>query len=150
MLLMLRIPLPIRILVLLLILIAVAAAVLVYVWVTGFATSITSAPPAGKVDLKIEAAYYTDDSTPKIVLYVRNIGDVDALIDYVYVWDNSMKTLMASTSKLNDGDPKDVVTVTPGELKSIEASLETTLSSGNYVVKVVTVDGYEFIARITV
>lgn len=123
---------------LLLILIAVAAAILVYVWVTGFATSTTSTPPTGKINVKIEAAYYSGGN---VIIYLRNIGDVDAVIDAVYIWDSGMKTLSASTSGLS-------TTVTPGALTSITVS--ATLSSGNYLIKVVTVDGYEFIARITV
>lgn len=132
---------------LLLILIAVAAAVLVYVWVTGYATSATSQPPAGRVALKIDAAYYTDDANKQIVFYIRNVGDTTATIDYVYVFSSDMKSLVASAPTASISG---ATTLTPGQLGKITATLDASLGSGGYVVKVVTTDGYEFITRITV
>ena len=124
---------------LLLILIAVAAAVLVYVWVTGYASSVTSAgTPELRENIKIEAISY-DDGTLKV--YVRNIGDTSVTIDYVYV-------LSAETNEV-EATAKVDVDIGVNEVGEVSASV--TLQSGKtYVIKVVTTNGVEAASTFTV
>ncbi|RLG70708.1 MAG: flagellar biosynthesis protein FlaG [Thermoprotei archaeon] len=126
---------------LLLILIAVAAAVLVYVWVTGYATSITTAgTPELRERIKVEAVSYNDTSNT-LTIYVRNVGDVSVTIDSIYVMyaENSTIVTMTTTSvpiDVNDVESMDV---------SVSLATDTT-----YVVKVVTTNGVEAASTFTV
>jgi len=124
---------------LLLILIAVAAAVLVYVWVTGYATSITTAgTPELRESIKIEAIKY-DDST--LTVYVRNVGDVSVTIDSIYIVNASTGNVITAATNKNVHIPvNDVKTV-----DIIKSGL-----SGTYVVKVVTTNGVEASSTFTV
>jgi len=124
---------------LLLILIAVAAAVLVYVWVTGYASSVTTAgTPELRENIKIEAISYDDDT---LKVYVRNIGDTSVTIDYVYV-------LSAET---NEVEATANVDVDIGVNEVGEVSASVTLQSGKtYVIKVVTTNGVEAASTFTV
>ena len=117
---------------LLLILIAVAAAVLVYVWVTGYASSVTSTgTPELHEEIKIDAVSYSGTT---LTVYVRNIGDVNAVIDAVYIISTG-NVVVASDTDVSS-------TLTPGQVTSV--TLSATLNAGEtYIVKAVTSNGVE-------
>lgn len=118
---------------LLLILIAVAAAVLVYMWVTGY---IRTTPIGGhelSERIKIEAIHAPSGTGTKTI-YVRNIGDIAATIQAIYILDLK-GSVIASNTALTSSLP-------PGTVRAITVS--ATLTSGTtYTFKVVTSTGIE-------
>ena len=117
---------------LLLILIAVAAAVLVYVWVTGYASSVTSTgTPELHEEIKIDAVSYSDTT---LTVYVRNIGDTGAFVDYIYViaTNNTVITATSVSLSLSPG------TVTSATVNNVDLEPGVT-----YIVKAVTSNGIE-------
>jgi flagellin-like protein len=120
---------------LLLIVIAVAAAVLAYIWIIGYQGTLTQQASTAQLQerIKIEAVQY-DSTTNTLTVYVRNIGDVNVVIDALYVID---KTGTIIGSRTNVG-----LTLTPGQVDSDTVS--ATLTSGEtYTVKAVTQKGTE-------
>jgi flagellin-like protein len=70
---------------LLLIVIAVAAIVVTYAWII---TYMSSAGQQAGVQLTLDTVSWSTDKT-KIMLYVRNVGTADAVIDKVYMGESS-------------------------------------------------------------
>ncbi|MEM0009682.1 hypothetical protein [Thermofilum sp.] len=81
--------------------------------------------------IKIEAVQYTGRT---LTVYVRNIGDVNVVIDALYVIDKT-GTIIGSSSGVG-------LTLTPGQVDS--GTVSATLNSGEtYTVKAVTEKGTE-------
>jgi len=87
---------------LLLIVIAVSAIVITYAWVTTFLTGTTGG--AG-VFLDYDSVYWNSTSPKSIVIYVRNEGTSDAVIDAVYIGTSSTN-LVKQTSVTYDPPSK--------------------------------------------
>ncbi len=122
----------------LLVMIAVAASVFLWVWLSGYVTSTSSEVETGtesvKVAVKIDGVkYYL--ATPKVTIYVTNIGDVKTKITSAYVLDAS-GNVVASNTTVN-------LELDPGTTGSVNVTLGSRLSSGTYVAKVVTDEGVE-------
>ncbi|MEM3457697.1 archaellin/type IV pilin N-terminal domain-containing protein [Thermofilum sp.] len=118
---------------LLLIVIAVAAAVLAYIWIIGYQGTLTQQASTAQLQerIKIEAVQYTGGT---LTVYVRNIGDVNVVIDALYVIDKT-GTIIGSSSGVG-------LTLTPGQVDS--GTVSATLNSGEtYTVKAVTEKGTE-------
>jgi len=122
---------------LLLILIAVAAAVLVYVWVTGYASSVTTAgTPELQERIKIDAVSVVD--TDEVKVYVRNIGDVNVKVTDIYIIEAASSTVIGHLSTSAD--------LTVGNVQEFDITLETgtSLEEGKtYIAKAVTESGVE-------
>ncbi|WP_148682133.1 archaellin/type IV pilin N-terminal domain-containing protein [Thermofilum adornatum] len=122
---------------LLLIVIAVAAAVLAYIWIIGYQGTLTQQASTAQLQerIKIEAVQY-DSGTNTLTVYVRNIGDVNVVIDALYLYDKTGTAIGQSTGV--------GLTLNPGEVKSGTVSLTGGLTSGQtYTVKAVTQKGTE-------
>jgi len=120
---------------LLLIVIAVAAAVLAYIWIIGYQGTLTQQASTAQLQerIKIEAVQY-NSGTHTLTVYVRNIGDVNVVIDALYVIDKT-GTIIGSSTGVS-------LTLTPGQVNSDTVS--ATLNSGEtYTVKAVTTKGTE-------
>jgi len=123
---------------LLLILIAIAASILVYVWVTGYASSVTGAETIQLQErVKIDAVSVPDGSASKnVTIYVRNIGNVEINVTSAYIIDSVTSEVMGYNSTS--------LKLTPGEVKALNVTLTSGLTSGRtYVAKVVTKNGVE-------
>ena len=79
---------------LLLIVIAVSAIVITYAWVTTFITGTTSG--AG-VLLDRDSVYWNSTSPKTIIIYLRNEGTSDAVIDAVYIGTSSTSLVKQTT-----------------------------------------------------
>ena len=123
--------------VLLLVVIAVIAGTLLYVWLTGYMGTLQT--EAGteqlKEKIKIEAVTYeSSDTTHKVTVYVRNIGDIKVSLKAVYLYNASGTVVATDTNENTELDSGNVGTV----------DVTYTLSSGKtYTVKVVTKRGTE-------
>jgi len=121
--------------ILLLIAIAVAVGILTYVWVTGYISSLVNMP-TGIENLIIES-YYVNGNT--LTLYIRNVGGIPATIDTIYLMNQEfVRTTLSS-----------VVVINPGDVVSVNVDISG-LSSGRYLVKVVTRRGSLFWAQIRI
>ncbi len=131
---------------LLLILIAVAAAILVYVWVTGYTSSMTkTGTPELEEKIKVEAVGVSSTDKKTVTVYFRNIGDVQAVIDTIYIINATDGSILSSTVLSTK------ITLTPGELGTATVTSGTALSAGQtYIVKVVTTNGVEASLSFTV
>jgi len=119
---------------LLLILIAVAAAVLVYMWVTGYVRTTATGGEEMAERIKIEAVSVSSDSS-SLTAYVRNVGDVTATIDAIYVIDRSGSIVGSSPNLSSEVSVGSVTTVTVNGV---------TLTRGqHYTLRVVTKSGVE-------
>jgi flagellin-like protein len=119
---------------LLLIVIAVAAAVLAYIWIIGYQGTLTQQASTAQLQerIKIEGVEY--NSTHTLTVYVRNVGDVNVVIDALYVI-NKTGTIIGSSTGVS-------LTLTPGQVNS--GTVSATLNSGEtYTVKAVTTKGTE-------
>ncbi|MEM2305726.1 MAG: archaellin/type IV pilin N-terminal domain-containing protein [Candidatus Methanomethylicia archaeon] len=116
---------------LLLILIAVAAAVLVYMWVTGYVRTTATGGEEMAERIKIEAVSVSSGS---LTAYVRNVGDVTATINAIYVIDRGGSILGSSTGLSSSVGVGSITTVT----------VSATLTRGqHYTLRVVTKSGVE-------
>ena len=126
--------------VLLLIAIAVATGILVYVWVTGLAGTLQQTGGQQVAEqLELLAYDFTDTSTPKLVLYLKNPGGITVTIDKVYVGQTGGTIVEVSKS----------LTLAPGASNSLTISGTDfgtlSVSSGtSYTVKIVTTTGAVF------
>ena len=123
---------------LLLILIAVAAAVLVYVWVTGYASSVTTAgTPELQERIKIDAVGV--ESATEVHVFVRNIGDVQVAITDVYIIDAASSNVVGHLSTTTGN------TIGPGKVKEFKVTgIDPSLEEGRtYIAKAVTENGVE-------
>ncbi len=122
--------------VLLLVIIAVAAAVLTYLWVLGYIGTVQQQGGTESLQerIKIEGVEISGGTINTV--YVRNIGDVNAEIDTVYLID--------PTGSSTDCDVSNTE-LTPGTLSEIDTSgCGFGVTSGEtYVIKVVTTTGAE-------
>jgi flagellin-like protein len=118
---------------LLLIVIAVAAAVLAYIWIIGYQGTLTQQASTAQLQerIKIEAVQYTGTS---LKVYVRNIGDVNVVINALYVIDKT-GTIIGNNTNVG-------LTLSPGQVNfgTVSASLN---SGETYTVKAVTQKGTE-------
>jgi len=110
---------------LLLVLVAVAAGVLVYLFVSGFRPSVSGARPL----LKVEGVGFEG----RLVLYVRNIGDMREVLDAVYVYDSSGR-LVWHAGGLN-------LTAQPGQLVLVRLDLVSLKPGERYTVTVAGASG---------
>ncbi len=118
---------------LLLILIAVAAAVLVYMWVTGYVRTTATGGEEMAERIKIEAVSVSGSTL--LTAYVRNVGDVTATIDAIYVIDRSGSIVGSSPNLSSEVSVGSVTTVTVNGV---------TLTRGqHYTLRVVTKSGVE-------
>ncbi|RLG86262.1 MAG: hypothetical protein DRO39_03620 [Thermoprotei archaeon] len=126
---------------LLLIMIAVAAGVLIWVWVHAFVSSTAVGTPIVAERIKIEGVKY---SSPRMVVYVRNIGDVNVTITAVYIEDAYTGNVVYSDTTLS-------VAVAPREVAEITLTLSAPLKGGRaYIVKAVTEHGIEALYQFSV
>ncbi len=130
---------------LLLILIAIAAAAVLYVWVNTLSSSTTQYNPGNVASaISIDAA---DLSTNTLTAYVRNVGsNVISGVLNVYIY-NQTGTLIATGQSGS-------VTIQPGQVQSISATLSFTTGNGissgtTYTVKVVAPGGASAVASVT-
>ncbi|MGC8996673.1 MAG: archaellin/type IV pilin N-terminal domain-containing protein [Fervidicoccaceae archaeon] len=130
---------------LLLILIAIAAAAVLYVWVNTLSSSTTQYNPGNVASaISIDAA---DLSTNTLTAYVRNVGsNVISGVLNVYIY-NQTGTLIATGQSGS-------VTIQPGQVQSISATLSITTGNGispgtTYTVKVVAPGGASAVASVT-
>ena len=96
--------------VLLMIAIAVAAAILVYVWSMGLIGTLTTGGGAQTREQVIIDAY-SWNATGNIILYTRNVGSSEVVLDAVYVGGSVASTDMGTTLPVQG--PVTEVTVTP-------------------------------------
>jgi len=82
---------------LLLIVIAVAAIVVTYAWIM---TYMSSAGQQAGVQLTLDTVSWSTDKT-KIMLYIRNVGTADAVIDKVYMGESSTNLAPATHNATN-------------------------------------------------
>ncbi|MGC8678232.1 MAG: archaellin/type IV pilin N-terminal domain-containing protein [Fervidicoccaceae archaeon] len=130
---------------LLLILIAIAAAAVLYVWVNTLSSSTTQYNPGNVASaISIDAA---DLSTTTLTAYIRNVGsNVISGVLNVYIY-NQTGTLIATGQSGS-------VTIQPGQVQSISATLSITTGYGitpgtTYTVKVVAPGGASAVASVT-
>ena len=117
---------------LLLILIAVAAAVLVYMWVTGYVRTTATGGEEMAERIKIEAVSVSGSTL--LTAYVRNVGDVTATINAIYVIDRGGSILGSSMGLSSSVGVGSITTVT----------VSATLTRGqHYTLRVVTKSGVE-------
>jgi len=131
----------------LLIVVAVIGAVLVYLWFAGFVTKATSQAEQASASekLKIEAATL-DSATPRVILYVRNLGGADVRIVSTYV------LIPGSLTPVCYKDVNPAETIYANSLGYLDINLAgtCTLTAGReYVVKLVTAKGTEFAVTVT-
>ena len=123
---------------LLLIVIAVAAAVLAYIWIIGYQGTLTQQASTAQLQerIKIEAVQY-DSTNNKLYVYVRNIGDINVVINALYLYDKTGTAIGQSTGLS--------ITLSPGQVDGTGyISLTGSLSAGQtYTVKAVTQKGTE-------
>ena len=122
--------------VLLMIAIAVAAAILVYVWSMGLIGTLTSGGGTQVREQVIMDAYNWNASTDDLVVYLRNVGSADVIVDAVYAGGQDVSTDMDFT--LTVLGPVDVVTVNP------VAAGGTYTEGVSYTVKIITKTGGVF------
>ena len=128
---------------LLLIIIAVAAAILTYLWITGYMGTLQAQSSTAQTQekIKIEAV---KASTSAVTVYIRNVGDVVAKLDAIYVI--NAKTGGVSTVLSNIGQE-----ITPGSVYSKSLSGLSLSNGKSYIIKAVTETGvevtYEFVFR---
>lgn len=116
---------------LLLALIAVAAALVIRVWISSYVSSFQQTePPQLKELLKVESVEY-DGSRLRVVL--RNLGSAKATVEAFYVIGAGGVAVFAKRNLSVD--------VEPGDAVALEAEVQ--LSTGLYVVKLVTSKGFE-------
>ncbi len=138
----------------LLIVVAVIGAILIYLWFSGFVTRGASQAEqlaAGAEKLKIEAASLDSSvNPPQAVLYVRNLGGVNATIStgYLLLPGTLSVHCINQTITTQDGDAE----VGANSLESVTIQFEAgcTVTGGqDYVVKIVTERGTEFAVTVT-
>lgn len=123
---------------LVLVAITVIASLVTYMWVTSYKGSLleTTEPIQLSVVLKVEGVGYSDG---KLRVAVRNIGSRKTTIAALYVLRQDRTAVFAKTDL--------EVELEPGATTNLE--LEAQLSSGSYVVKLVTRTGVEATAMLT-
>ncbi len=124
---------------LLLILITISASILVYVWVTGYASSVTSAEaPQLQERIKIDTVSVTENNDEiNVTIYVRNIGNVEINVTSGYIID-------ATTSEVVGSNTEEELKVAPGKVELFNVTITNELSPGRtYIAKVVTKNGVE-------
>ena len=129
---------------LLLIIIAVAAAVLTYLWITGYMGTLQAQSSTRQTQerIKIEAVQVSGTT---ITVYVRNVGDVNCVVDAVYIINATSGSIIGSNTGVG-------LSLAPGNVNTVAVTLGSGLTDGKtYIVKVVTQTGvevtYEFLYR---
>jgi len=116
--------------ILLLIVLAVAAATIIYVWSYGYISHAQSQTEKGtkatSQKVKIDALYV---SGTKIQVYLRNTGESKIIIDKIFV-DKGGKALYVLD--VENGP----LTVNPGEVVIVNATLPSELPGGGYTIKI--------------
>lgn len=119
--------------VLLLVIIAVAAAILTYLWVLGYMGTVQQQGGTEALQERIKVEGVDLSGTRLIGVYVRNVGDVDAVLSSIYLVHPT-----GDTDQLYSGR----LVIDPGTVRRVGVSAY--LSPGTtYVVKAVTASGTE-------
>jgi len=120
--------------VLLLVIIAVAAAILTYLWVLGYIGTVQREGGTEALQERIKIEGVDISGNYLVGVYVRNVGDVEATVNAIYLIDPTGDSRLIFTSSR---------TLDPGVVIRIPVS-STYLSVGTtYVVKAVTTSGTE-------
>jgi len=121
--------------VLLMIVIAVAAAVITYVWIMGYLGGTMAGVGQTSEQMRISIDSVSNSSSTAFTVVVRNIGDITATVDAIYVG-TSTTNLVAAT-----GVSSTSITTTQGPV-SISGTYSTGFVKGTtYIIKVVCSDG---------
>ena len=133
--------------VLLLIAIATTMSLIMYFWLTGYTTSlpITNEPQEMPM-LKLEAlSFLTDEEKPNyayaIKVYIRNIGDTTT-----YLTNTSLYIVKAGNTVATGTTiffENDVIELKPREVAEITYYINDIVEPGEYIFKVVSMDGVE-------
>jgi hypothetical protein len=140
----------------LLIVVAVIGAVLVYLWFAGYVTKATSQAEqmAGSEKLKIEAANLTSTYG---YLFIRNLGGNNVTLSTIYILrPDTVNSLCTNSTAIRihrgTSTTTDTVrTLFPGRLHLIRFTVPTgcVIVGNEYVIKVVTQRGTEFVVTVT-
>ncbi|WP_153801345.1 archaellin/type IV pilin N-terminal domain-containing protein [Hyperthermus butylicus] len=119
----------------LLIIIAVATAVVLYLWVSGMVSSTPTSQTKLQEAIRIEAVDVTNKQITAV--YIRNVGDVPATIDAIYVIDATTGQVINSANNIG-------ATINPGNLYLYTYDVPVDVSQyTSVIVKAVTSNGIE-------
>ena len=137
----------------LLIVVAVIGAILIYLWFSGFVTRGASQAEqlaAGTEKLKIEAASLFTNNTA--FLYVRNLGGTDITLSTAYLLaPGSLSVLCLNGTAITTNVGNDDI-IDANSLERVKINYASTcniVSGQDYVVKIVTLRGTEFVVTVT-
>ena len=123
-----------------LVLIAVAAGVMLWLWVSGFASTTPTEQQALNERIRIDAVKIENNTGNNIVIiYVRNIGNVNVTISAAYILDISNIIVASNT------DTSQMPTVSRGAVGEVKVDVSSEPLNPGYVykVRVVTTNGVE-------
>lgn len=115
------------------IVISVAAAVITYIWITGYlgTTMAGIGQQTTQMEISIDSA---SNSSTTVTVVVRNVGDIAATVDKIYIGTSSSNLADAGTLT----GTKSIAVSSTTSLSFTYASLK---KSTTYIIKVVCTDG---------
>ena len=111
--------------VVMLIIIAIAAAVLIYAWMSGLVGGVHGTGSSLYTKIEIVGASISGSSTYNVTATVENIGNTQAVINYMAVEYTTNSSVICSSTTMKSGSTTAPIPIPPSSIKTLYFSCST-------------------------